>query len=191
MRKLFFQAMVSLDGYVEGPHHDLTWHVVDEDYFGYVTEMLDSIDAILLGRATYELFAAHWPTATSAEARAMNELPKIVFSRSLQSVTWRNARLESGDAAAEIASLKRQPGKDLAILGSNTLAASLAPLGLIDEYRIGITPVVLGAGTPLLQGITQPVTLRLFKREPLESGVVIHYYKAAPINAQTGSREGT
>jgi dihydrofolate reductase len=179
MRKLFFQMMVSLDGYVEGPHHELDWHVVDEDFSGYVTEMLDSIDAILLGRVTYELFAAHWPTATAAEARAMNELPKIVFSRSLTAVSWRNSRLVTGDAAAEIANLKRQPGKDLAIFGSNTLAATLAPLGLIDEYRILITPVVLGAGTPLLQGITHPLTLRLFKREPLESGVVIHYYRAA------------
>ena len=178
MRKLFFQMMVSLDGYVEGPHHELGWHVVDEDFFGYVTEMLDSIDAILLGRVTYELFAAHWPTATAAEARAMNELPKIVFSRSLTAVSWRNSRLVTGDATAEIASLKRQPGKDLAIFGSNTLAATLAPRGLIDEYRIFITPVVLGAGTPLLKGLTHPLKLRLLKREPMESGVVLHYYKA-------------
>jgi dihydrofolate reductase len=180
MRKLFFQMMVTLDGYIEGPNHELDWHVVDEDFFAYVTEMLGSIDAILLGRVTYEMFAAFWPTATSGEARAMNELPKIVFSRTLQSVAWRNSRLVTGDAAEEIARLKRQPGKDLAIFGSNALAASLAPLGLIDEYRIFITPVVLGAGTPLLKGLARPLKLSLLRREPLESGVVIHYYKAAP-----------
>jgi len=83
VRKLFFQMVVSLDGYTEGPNHELDWHVVDEDFLAYVTEMLGSIDATLLGRVTYEMFAAFWPTATSGEARAMNELPKVVFSRTL------------------------------------------------------------------------------------------------------------
>jgi dihydrofolate reductase len=177
--------MVSLDGYHEGPNHALDWHVVDDDFFAYVTEMLGSIDAILLGRATYERFAGFWPTAKAAEARAMNELPKVVFSQTLTSAAWRNSRLVSGDAAEEIARLKREPGQDLAIFGSNRLATSLAPLGLIDEYRILINPVVLGAGTPLFQGLARPLQLNLLKREPLESGVVIHYYRAAP-----GSRGG-
>jgi len=191
VRKLFLSMMVSLDGYHEGPNHALDWHVVDDDFMDYVTEMTDSIGGIVLGRATYEMFASFWPTATSPEARAMNELPKVVFSKTLKAATWRNSRIASGDAAEEIRRMKREPGKDLAIFGSNRLATSLAPLGIIDEYRVLINPVVLGAGTPFLQGLTHPMRLNLLRREPLESGLVVHYYReAAGAGAGAGAAGG-
>src|SRR5512138_1588880 len=122
MRKLSWMVMASLDGYFEGPKHELDWQVTDGDFQRYVLELLGSIDAILLGRVTYELFASHWPTAKSPEARLMNGLPKIVFSRRLGTVSWANSRLVDEDAVHEVEWLKRQPGKELALLGSADLA---------------------------------------------------------------------
>lgn len=88
MRKVFWQMMVSLDGFMEGPNRELDWHVVDEDFNRYVADMLSSIDAILLGRVTYQLFADYWPSSTDPEAQAMNQLPKIVFSKTLKKLEW-------------------------------------------------------------------------------------------------------
>ena len=180
MRKVFFSMMVSLDGFIEGPNGqwDLDWHVADDDFADYVTNMLGSIDAILLGRVTYQGFAEFWPSSTEAEAPAMNELPKIVFSRTLDKVEWNNSRLVKDDAAEEVARLKQQPGKDLAIF-SNGLASTLAPHGLIDEYRFFVNPVVLGGGTPLLKGIKDRIKLKLLKTETFRSGVVVLYYQPA------------
>ena len=98
MRKLFFSMMVSLDGCIEGPNGpwDIDWHVADEDFADYVTKMLSSIDAILLGGLAYQGFADVWPSSTAAEAAAMNALPKIVFSKTLNKVEWNNSRLVKG-----------------------------------------------------------------------------------------------
>ena len=179
MRKLFFQMMVSADGYIEGQTPwDIDWHVVDNDFNRYVADMLSSIDAILLGRTTYQGFAAYWPTSTDPEARAMNDLPKIVFSTTLEKVDWSNSRLVKEDAAQEVARLKQLPGKDLALF-SNGLAASLAPHGLIDEYRFFVNPVVLGGGTPVLKGVKERIDLKLVKTGTLGSGVVTLYYQPA------------
>ncbi len=177
MRKVFWQMMVSLDGFMEGPNRELDWHVVDEDFARYVADMLSSIDAILLGRVTYQLFADYWPSSTDPEARMMNELPKIVFSRTLQKVEWKNSRLVKENIAEEIARLKRQPGKDLAIFGSADLASTFMRLGLIDEYRIFVNPVVLGSATPMFKDIKDKAALKLLKTKMLRSGVVILYYQ--------------
>src|SRR3990172_7478496 len=152
MRKVFWQMMVTLDGFIEGPNRESDWHVGDEEFNHYVTDMLDSIDAILLGRVTYQLFADYWPSSTDAEARKMNELPKIVFSRTLDKIEWKNSRLVKDNIAEEVARLKQQPGRDLAIFGSSDLAATLMRLGLIYEFRIFVNPVVLGRGKRLFEG---------------------------------------
>ena len=108
----------------------------------------------------------------------MNELPKIVFSRTLEKAEWKNSRLVKGNVAEEVASLKRQPGKDLALFGSAHLASTLMRLGLIDEYRIFVNPVVLGGGTPMFD-IKGRTALKLLKTQTLRSGVVILYYQPA------------
>ena len=177
MRKLFWQMMVSLDGFMEGPNHELDWHVVDEDYLRYVMGMLNSIDAIILGRKTYELFAKHWPAATSPEAPLMNSLPKIVFSNELEKAEWQNARLVKDDVLGEVGRLKAQPGKDLAVLGSAKLGSTLMQNGLVDEYRVFFNPVVLGAGVPMFRDMEARCRLKLVKTEMLKSGVVILYYR--------------
>ena len=182
MRKVFWQMMVSLDGFVEGPNGELDWHVADEDFNRYVAEMLASIDGILLGRSTYQLFADYWANATDPEAAGMNALPKIVFSRTLKKVDWSNSRL-ARDVAEEVARLKQQPGKDLAIFGSANLASTFMRLGLVDEYRILVNPVVLGAGRPMFRDVADRTRLRLSKTQTLREGVVLLHYEPLPKTA--------
>jgi dihydrofolate reductase len=177
MRKLFVSNVASLDGFFESADRKLDWFAPDEEFFEYAREMLRSVDTILFGRATYELMAAYWPSAPRDEiAEMMNGLPKIVFSRTLRKVEWNNSRLVKRDAAEEVAKLKKQPGKDMVILGSARLASSLLKRGLIDEYRVILVPVLIGAGNPLFQGIGEKVQLKLEETKLLGSGVVVLYY---------------
>lgn len=178
MRKLFWQISATLDGFMEGPDRELddTAQVADNDFDRYASEMLTSIDGMLLGRKTYQLFVDYWPSATGPDADAMNALPKIVFSKTLQNVDWNNSRLVKDNVAEEIGRLKRKPGKDLAIFGSADLASTLMQLGLIDEYRILVTPVILGAGKPMFQH-RKKVALRLLTATTMSTGIVALKYE--------------
>jgi dihydrofolate reductase len=180
MRKLIWQMNVTIDGFMEGPNRDLndTAQVMDEDFDRYASEMLKSIDAIFLGRRTYQLFAGYWPSATGPDADRLNELPKIVFSRTLEKVEWKNSRLVKENVAEEVARLKEQPGKDLALFGSADLASTLMRLGLIDEYRIFVTPTILGSGTPMFKDIKDRIGLNLSKATTWSSGIVALYYQS-------------
>jgi len=140
--------------------------------------MLRSVDTIVFGRVTYQHMAAYWPTAPRDEiADKMNNLPKIVFSRTLEKAEWTNSRLVKVDATEEITRLKHQPGKDLVILGSATLASSFLQAGLIDEYRVILNPVLIGSGNPLFKGIKQKLRLKLRKTKLLSSGTIVLYYQ--------------
>jgi dihydrofolate reductase len=174
--------MVSLDGYFEGPDRDINWHLVDEEFNQFAIQQTSSVDTILFGRVTYELMASYWPTpaATTDDpmiADLMNRLPKIVFSRTLQNAEWNNTRLIKDHIAEEILALKRQPGKDLALFGSANLLSTLIQMGLIDEHRIIVNPLVLGRGTPLFQGITEKLNLKLLKTRVFTNGNVLLYYQ--------------
>ncbi|MGO8754326.1 MAG: dihydrofolate reductase family protein [Gallionellaceae bacterium] len=187
MRKIIFQMMVSLDGYFEGPNKELDWHLVDNEFNDYASDLLGSVDALLFGRVTYQLMASYWPTPTAQMndpviAEKMNSLPKIVFSKTLVKADWNNTRLVKENAAKEISKLKRPPGKDMAIFGSSDLAVSLMASGLIDEYRIFINPVVLGSGKPLLQGLKNRLKLTLVRTKVFNSGLVLLCYKPAGKN---------
>jgi dihydrofolate reductase len=144
MRRLIVSNLVSLDGFFEGANKELDWHVVDEEFFAYAKDMLHNADTLLFGAATYELMAAYWPTAPPDEiADKMNSLPKVVFSKTLKNVSWNNSRLvSSDDIEEEVSKFKEEPGRDIVILGSAQLASFLLPLGLIDEYRVILNPVV-------------------------------------------------
>jgi dihydrofolate reductase len=181
MSRLFWQINTTLDGFMEGPNRelDLTAGFADPDFDRYASEMLQSIGGMLLGRVTYQLFAGYWPSATGPDAERMNQLPKVVFSRTLKKVDWANSRLAKGDVAQEVASLKGQPGKELALFGSSDLAGELTRLGLIDEYRIIVTPAVLGSGTPAFKNIESPLPLKLSKAATWSSGMVALWYGRA------------
>src|SRR5229473_5910355 len=153
-RKVILFNLITLDGFFEGPNQDISWHNVDEEFNEFAIEQLDTMGAIIFGRVTYGGMASYWPTEIAladdpAVAGKMNRIPKFVFSKSLDQADWSNTTLLKGDLAQEITQLKQQPGKDLFIFGSGRLAANLTRLGLIDEYRLIVNPVVLGNGTPL------------------------------------------
>lgn len=181
-RKIIFQMMVSLDGYFEGPDKELDWHLVDDEFNEYAGELLDSVDAILFGRVTYQLMAAYWPTEAAkrdspAIAAKMNSLHKIVFSRTLAQAQWHNTRLVKGDAVQEVSRLKRQPGRDLVIFGSSDFAVSLIDASLIDEFRILINPVLLSGGKTLLKGMKGRLYLDFIGAEVFGSGLVMLRYR--------------
>ena len=181
MRRVLFFMMTSLDGYFEGPGQSIDWHTADEEFNQFAIDQIGEVDTLLFGRVTYEGMASYWPTPDAVAndpevAGLMNSLPKVVFSNTLPGADWSNTTLVAGDAAEELARLKQQPGKDMIVLGSSNLAASLAERGLIDEFRIMINPVLLGGGTPLLHGIYQRLNLRLLSARPFASGNVLLSY---------------
>jgi dihydrofolate reductase len=180
MRRVIVSNLASLDGFFEGVNKELDWHVVDEEFFEYAKDMLRTADTLLFGAATYEVMAAYWPTAPSDEiADKMNNLPKVVFSKTLKKGDWNNSRLVSSNIQEEVSKLKQQPGKDIVILGSARLASFLLPLGLIDEYRAIVNPVLLGGGKPLFSGITERIRLKLITTKVFGSGVVLLSYQRA------------
>lgn len=181
MRKLFWQISATLDGSMEDSDHGLkdTAEIADPDFDRYASEMLQSIDAFVIGRRTYEVFVAYWPTATGPDADRLNGLPKIVFSRTLDHVEWSNARLAGEDGFEEIRRLKQEPGQDIALFGSANLAASLAQHGLLDEVRVFVSPVVLGRGNPTFDASWDRTRLKLRKAETWSSGIVALFYEVA------------
>src|SRR5712692_7181370 len=166
MRKVFLFMMVTLDGFFEGPNHEIDWHNVDEEFNEFAIHQLNDVDTLLFGRVTYQLMASYWPTQSAKEndpivADKMNTLPKIVFSKTLNKVEWNNSRLVKDNIAEEIQKLKQQPGKDMVIFGSGSIVSTFTQLDLIDEYRIMVNPVVLGSGKPLFKGINDQLNLKL------------------------------
>jgi dihydrofolate reductase len=123
--------------------------------------------------------AGYWSTATGEIAEFMNSIPKVVFSNTLETTGWSNTRLVKGSAEEEVARLKREPGKDLFIFGSANLTGSLTKHGLIDEYRIGLNPLVLGGGTPMFKPSDERMRLKLLEARPMQSGVVLLRYARA------------
>jgi dihydrofolate reductase len=182
MRKVIFFMFTSLDGFFEGPGRDISWHHVDEQFNEFAIEQLNSADTLLFGRVTYEMMASYWPTSAAKTddpvvAAKMNDLPKIVFSKTLSTLDWQNTRLIKNNFLEEMLKLKQQPGKNLIIFGSSDLAVTFMENGLIDEYRVMVNPVVLGAGKTLFKGINGRRDLKLLKTKLFDSGNVLFYYE--------------
>jgi dihydrofolate reductase len=182
MRNIFLFMMVTLDGFFEGPDHSIDWHNVDEEFNEFAIDQLHELDTLLFGRATYEGMASFWPTPFAKEndpivADLMNSTPKIVVSTTLEQAEWENSRLVKANVAEEITKLKQQPGKDIAVFGSSDLAVSLLQLGLLDELRIMVNPVVLGSGKRLFAGMNEQQHLKLLKTRTFNSGNVLLRYQ--------------
>ena len=182
MRKIFISNFVSLDGYLAGPGGDLSWHIVTDEFLKYAEDMLEQVDTILFGRLTYEMMAAYWPTehvktTDPVIAAKMNSLQKIVFSRTLDSVDWENSSLMNDNIENTMRKLKELPGKDMVILGSGTIVSAFTQMGLIDEYRILINPVILGDGKPHFTGIADRKQLELTDVKRFSSGLVLLTYQ--------------
>jgi dihydrofolate reductase len=172
--------LVTLDGFFEGPKSwDIGWHdyVWGEELERISLEQTRSIGALLFGRVTYQGMAGFWPTQKGEIADFMNEVPKVVFSRTLSKAEWNNTRLIKDKAEEEVMKLKKQTGKDLFIFGSADLSSSLTRSGLLDEYRLCVAPVVLGSGNPLFKASPDRLRMKLVEARPLKSGCVILRYQ--------------
>ena len=185
MGKLIYLLNVSLDGFVETSDRSLDWTNVDEELHTWFNDQERRTVASLYGRRLYEVMAAYWPTAESDPsateperdfARIWNAKPKIVFSTTLETVEW-NSRLVRGDVGDELARLKVEFDGDLDV-GGPTLASAFIERGLIDEYRLIVHPVVLGAGTPFFPPLQRRIGLRLLETRTFESGAVYLGYTA-------------
>ena len=184
MRKIVVSMSVSLDGYMEGPDRDIGWHLVDEELHDHFNEWLAGMGAFLEGRVTYELMAGFWPTADAdpASTRPMVEfariwldMPKIVYSRTLERADWNTTVVREVDPE-EVRRLTAVPGGDIA-LGGADLADTFRRLDLIDEYRIYVHPVLLGRGRRLFSDADTPAGLRLVETRAFGNGVVLLRYE--------------
>ena len=175
MRRVILSAMMSLDGMFDGPGDGaqrIDWFHADQDWFDYSVEALDEADVLLFGWRTFEGMSAFWPNQVDPVGQRINSLPKLGFSRQPRTTQWANARVNN-DPVAEVASLKAGDGDgNVLILGSANLAATLTAHGLIDEYRIAVNPVVLGAGTPLFDSGHARLNLVRTDLRLFDSGIV-------------------
>ena len=191
MRKIYLFMMLSLDGYFEGPNHDISWHNVDDEFNRFALEQLKEADLFLYGRRMYQLMEDFWPKAVndinmSKEnleiAKLINNTAKMVFSKTLQKVeekeNWKNVRLIHEFHSEEIMRLKQQTGKSIWVGGSD-LALSFIKAKLIDEFRFMMNPTVIGNGTPIFKGLDGKLNLELVKTRKFNSGNVLLYYKPA------------
>jgi dihydrofolate reductase len=182
MRKVILQEFVTLNGLAAGPNDSVDFIPAstqgDQTFGQDQMELMKSIDTILLGRVTYQMFAGYWPTVTDGEdkdfAAKLNATPKVVFSRTLERAPWggfESARIAKTPIDGEVAKLKRQTGKDMILWGSLSTAQSLVSAGLVDEFRLVVCPLVIAGGRPLFSG-SSPIDLELVDAKKLDRGAV-------------------
>jgi dihydrofolate reductase len=189
LRQLFVTEFVTLDGVMEDPggaegfeHGGWSFQFWNDESAKFKFDELFASGAMLLGRVTYEGFAKAWPTMTdeSGFADRMNNLPKYVVSRTLQEATWNNSTVISENVSEAVANLKAEEGQDIMVAGSRQLARSLLADGLVDEIRLLVSPVVLGSGRRLFDGIAAKQVLQLAGAESFETGAIVLTYRPVP-----------
>ena len=179
MRKLVASFFISLDGVVESPDK---WHFpyFNEEMGAAVGEAMGATDSLLLGRRTYDEWAAYWPhqdPASDPFVSIMNDTPKFVASTTLTEFDWQNSTLLEGDLADAVNELKAKPGKNIGMSGSATLVRSLLERGLVDELRLLVHPLVVGQGAKLFPDGSSPVSLELVDSKALSTGVLDLTYR--------------
>lgn len=182
MRKLIMQLGLTLDGFYAGPNEEFDWFVLDHELWKRRVEQFSTIDTVLLGRKNYQGFHGFWPAMANNPAatetdvkfsRWLDEVPKVVFSKTLEQAEWQNSRLVKDNLAEEVSRLKKQKGKDILIMSSSSIAQECMKHELIDEYWLTIHPVTLGSGRPLFK---QRVNLKLLDSRVFNSGQVFLHY---------------
>lgn len=182
MRKLIAAMNMTLDGYC-----DHTAGIADDEIHEHYNELLRNAGALIYGRTTYQLMESYWPSvvktptgnkAADTFAVLIDEVPKIVYSRTLKKVDWKNSTLKKEVIKEEIVELKRQAGKDI-FVGSPSMIIAMMQLGVVDEYQLNIQPIILGSGLTLFKNIRDRIDLKLIKTKTFGCGAVIHYYEPA------------
>jgi dihydrofolate reductase len=185
MRKLKLQVQISVDGFIAGPNGEMDWITWEagDDFINYVTELTDSSDSMLLGRKLAEGFIPYWTDITSRPedlqysfARKMVDMPKTVFSKTLDKSQWENTDLAKGDLVTEVNKIKSHPGKDIIMYGGANFVSSVVKAGLIDEYHLFVSPAAIGKGMAIFNTLEDRLKLTLMKATPLASGIVILHY---------------
>lgn len=180
MSRLIASINMTIDGYC-----DHTAGIPDEELHQHYTELLNLSGAMIYGRITYQLMESYWPALVRNPtgnkpldefAVAIQNIPKIVFSRTLTGVKWENTRLAKRELEEEVSELRKQPGKDI-LVGSPSMISALTKHELIDEYQLCIHPVIAGNGLPLFRSIGDSILLKLLKTKTLGSGAIIHYFE--------------
>jgi dihydrofolate reductase len=180
MRKLIAAMNMTLDGFC-----DHTSMIADDEIHEHYSDLLRNSGALIYGRTTYQLMESYWPTvvksptgnkATDDFATLIDNIPKIVYSRTLKNVVWKNSTLKKEIVRDEILKLKQETGKSIGV-GSPSLIVAMAQLGLVDEYQLSVQPTVVGSGLPLFRSITERIDLKLLKTKTFGCGAVTFYYE--------------
>ena len=187
MRKLAVFNHVTLDGYFTDAEGDMSWAYNgsdDPEFQKFSSENASGESELLFGRVTYEIMAGFWPSpaamqAMPAIAEGMNRMRKTVFSRTLEGVSWNNARLMKGGLVEEVRKMKDEPGPAIVILGSGSIVSQLAEARLIDDYQMVVNPVALGKGRTMFDGMKERLPLRLTRSRTFGNGKVFVTYEAA------------
>jgi dihydrofolate reductase len=183
MRRLIAFEQVSLDGFFVDARGDMSWaHKQDAEWNEFAAGNAKGGGALLFGRVTYEMMASFWPTEAARQrmpevAEGMNNLPKVVFSRTLKEAAWRNTRLVKDDMVGAVRRMKAEPGPGMVILGSGSVVSQLADAGLIDELQIVVNPIVLGGGRTLFESVKRNVTLKRVGVRSFGNGNVVLSYE--------------
>ncbi|HEX6224341.1 MAG TPA: dihydrofolate reductase family protein [Chryseolinea sp.] len=186
MRKVVLFMHLSLDGFAAGPNGELNFLSYDEELQQYADELVKTVGSPVYGRTTYQLMESYWPTVLKRpdaskhalqHAQWVENVPKIVFSRTLDKATWNNTRLIKDNIVEEVQKLKQEPGKDLVIFGSPGLATTFMKEGLIDEYKLTVHPIILGKGLSVFRNNDTKNSLKLVDTATLRSGVITLHYK--------------
>ena len=186
MRKIILFMHMSLDGFVAGPNGELNWFKIDEEIFDYVGKRINEGDTALYGRVTYQMMENYWPKAGQQpnatkhaieHSRWYNNVHKVVLSKTLKGKNIRNTTIISDNIAAEVQKLKQGSDKEIIIFGSPGASHTLMAEGLIDEFWIFVSPILVGAGIPLFKNIRNKVNLKLIKSHQFKCGVVCLHYE--------------
>lgn len=183
MRKLVVFNSVSLDGYFTDANNDMSWaHKNDPEWNEFTAENAGGGGTLLLGRVTYDLMKSFWPTEEAKKmmpevAEGMNNLEKVVFSRTLDKADWKNTRLVKGGLVEEAQKMKKESGDDIVILGSGSIVSQLSEHRLIDDYQFVMCPIVLGKGRTMFEGMTEKLNLKRTNARTFENGNVVLSYE--------------
>lgn len=187
MRKVVLLIHTSLDGFIAGPNGEMDWIQFDEDLANVAGKATDDADAAIYGRITFEMMEGYWPTAAQNPGATAHDIKhgnwynnamKIVFSKTLEQPTSKKTLVIRDNMKEEVEKLKKQPGKNLLLIGSVSIVHAFLELGLIDEYWINVNPVLLGKGKPLFKNINDRVNLKLLDAKVFDCGVVGLRYEA-------------
>jgi dihydrofolate reductase len=178
MRKVVLMMSISVDGFVAGPHEHAGAFPEPDELKRWKLDRIRKAGTHIMGRVTYEEMASHWPTSTDEYAAPMNEIPKVVFSTSLDKATWPKSSIARGELSDEINALRRRSGGEIIAWGGAAFAQALSRAGLIDEYVLVIHPAAFGGGLPMFRDLPQAVQLELLEARTFDnSSTVLHVYK--------------